>query len=290
MKFEITPSVKANVSVTLESIAKIRDIASLAADSRNPEHIGYVLQELYSILSTYIADELALFVTEDFEVDGTTLGIATVDCYMSPNMANRTDSVGVIAHEIGHQTGLAPWDLYGTPEMPGEFTLMGSRNPIHFSAYEKLHFGWFSPSVVDITAWTTRDLQIDAIETSKDAVIVYNPTRNNTEYFMVENRYKGPLGIFNYDRFLAPAEGPVLWHIVEDGAALDPLHPPPTADPAIWPQRLMQYGWVAGGIQNWGTLTPGRSVPLTWADGSSVGMTLTGVSTGSTAIVTFQKH
>jgi M6 family metalloprotease-like protein len=225
-----------------------------------------------------------------YSVDGTTLGIATVDCYMSPSMANRTDSVGVIAHEIGHQTGLAPWDLYGTPEMPGEFTLMGSRNPIHFSAYEKLHFGWFSPSLVDIAAWTTRDLQIDAIETSRDAVIVYNPTRNNTEYFMVENRYKGPLGIFNYDRFLAPAEGPVLWHIVEDGAALDPLHPPPTANPATWPQRLMQYGWVAGGIQNWGTLTPGRSVPLTWADGSSAGMTLTGVSTGSTAIVTFQKH
>ena len=59
--------VYANVSATLKSIVKIRDIASIAADSRNPEHIGFALQELYSMLSTYIAEEPVLFLTEDFE-------------------------------------------------------------------------------------------------------------------------------------------------------------------------------------------------------------------------------
>jgi M6 family metalloprotease-like protein len=225
-----------------------------------------------------------------YSVDGTTLGIASLDCYMSPDLANRVESVALIAHEIAHQTGLAPWDLYGAPEMPGDYSIMGTRRPVHFSAYEKLHYGWVSPALIDLTTWTTHDLSIDAIETTKEAVIVYNPTRNNTEYFMVENRYKGLLaGIRNYDSFISPDAGPVLWHIVEDVAALEPAHPPPTANPATWPSRLMMYGWVAGGIQNWGAIAPGQSVPLTWADGTSVGMTLVGVSTGSTSTVTIRK-
>ena len=227
-----------------------------------------------------------------YPVEGTTLGIASVDCYMSPDLANRRDSVGVIGHEIGHQTGLAPWDLYGAPEMPGALSLMGTRNPVHFSAYEKLHFGWISPALVDMTTWAaTGDLSLDAIETSKEAVIIYNPTRNNTEYFMIENRYKGALPIRNYDSFISASvpSGPVLWHIVEDVAALNPNYPPPTADPAAWPTRLMTYGWVAGGIQNWGTITPGKTIPLTWADGTSAGMTVVGVSAGSTSVVTLRK-
>ena len=251
-----------------------------------------------------------------YSVDGTTLGIATVDCYISPDpdLARRKDAVGLIAHETAHQLEIAPYDLYGTADMPEHLSLMGPTSPVHFSAYEKLHYGWISPALIDMTAWTTRDVSIDAIETSKEAVIVYNPTRNNTEYFMVENRFKGTLpGIRNYDRFIGPAAGPVLWHIVEDVNALDPAHPPPTAFPddgqpcpvprdpppdppeppdprtQIWKCRLITYGWVAGGIQNWGPITS-RPIPLTWADGSSAGMTLVGVSVGSTSVVTFRKH
>jgi hypothetical protein len=67
MRHEKEPWVYANVSATLMSIAKIRDIASIAADSRNPEHIGFALQELYSILSTYVFEEPVFFLTEDFE-------------------------------------------------------------------------------------------------------------------------------------------------------------------------------------------------------------------------------
>ena len=169
-----------------------------------------------------------------YSVDGTTLGIATVDCYISPDPdpERRKDAVGLVAHETAHQLEIAPYDLYGTADMPGRFSLMGPTSPVHFSAYEKLHYGWISPALIDMTAWTTRDVSIDAIETSKEAVIVYNPTRNNTEYFMVENRFQDTLpGIRNYDQFIVPQAGPVLWHIVEDVNALDPAHPPPTAFP-----------------------------------------------------------
>ena len=59
--------VYANVSATLKSIETIRDFASIAADSRDPEHIGFALQHLYAMLSTYIMEEPTLFLIEDFE-------------------------------------------------------------------------------------------------------------------------------------------------------------------------------------------------------------------------------
>ena len=68
------PWVYANASATLKSITKIRDIASIAADSRNPEHIGYALQELYSILSTDVFEEPVFFLTEDFEYNKHAVG------------------------------------------------------------------------------------------------------------------------------------------------------------------------------------------------------------------------
>ena len=122
-------------------------------------------------------------------------------------------------------------------------------------------------------------------------MIIYNPTRNNTEYFMIENRYKGALPIRNYDSFISASvvAGPVLWHASSRTPPSIQIYPPPTADPAAWPGRLMTYGWVAGGIQDWGTITPGKTTPLTWADGTSACMTVVGVSAGSTSVVTLRK-
>jgi len=168
--------------------------------------------------------------------------------------------------------------------------LMGTRQPVHFSAYEKMHFGWISPALVDLSAWTTHDVPLGAVETSQEALILYNPARNDTEFFMIENRFRGPLpGIANYDSFLNASAGPVLWHIVEDVAALNPAFPPPTANPATWPMRLATYGWPAGGIQDWGVITMGTSVTLKWADGTPVGATVVGGLSGATSVVTIKK-
>ncbi|MFI4953816.1 MAG: hypothetical protein ACHP7M_11810 [Burkholderiales bacterium] len=215
-----------------------------------------------------------------YQVDGTTLTLSTVDCYMSPNLSDRAASVGVIAHENGHQL-LSAYDLYGPIPMPDQLTLMGSRQPIHMSAYEKLHHGWVSPALIDLTSWTTKTLDLEPVETGKEVLILYDPTRTHDEYFVIENRStSASLGITNYDRYLAAPGGLTLWHIVENPALLNPNIPPPVPniDPAGWAARLAQYGWVAGGIQRWGTIQPSAPISLVWSDGTPANITVSGVA------------
>jgi len=238
-----------------------------------------------------------------YPIGGTTLQIQTLDCYFGPN-SDRNHAVGAIAHENSHQT-LNAYDLYGPeiPPMPDRLSLMGDTNlPIHLSAYEKLHHGWIGPSVLDITKWTTQTVTVAPIETSQRALLIYDPTRGHDEYFLIENRSKSTtLGITNYDSLIAAPAGLVLWHIVENPALLNPAIPPPVpcppafplatsgcVDPTLWAQRLATFGWVVGGIQNWGSIVPGQATPLVWSDGTPVNVTVSGVN-GSPSSVTITK-
>ena len=132
-----------------------------------------------------------------YQVDGTTLKIETLDCYFGP-YSDRNLAVGTIAHENSHQT-LNAYDLYGPeiPPMPDKLTLMGDTNlPIHLSAYEKLHHGWIAASVLDVTQWTTQTVSVAPVETSQNALLIYDPTRGHDDYFLIENRSKSTtLGI-----------------------------------------------------------------------------------------------
>jgi hypothetical protein len=135
-------------------------------------------------------------------------------------------------------------------------------------------------------------ITVDPIETSMQALIIYNPVRGHDEYFLIENRSMSEtLGITNYDSKISGSGGLVLWHIVENPALLNPNIPPPVpcrpafpsatsgcVDPVRWAQRLTQFGWVVGGIQNWGSILPGHVYPLVWSDGSPLDMTVTGIS------------
>ena len=169
-----------------------------------------------------------------YQVDGTTLKIETLDCYFGPN-SDRNLAVGTIAHENSHQT-LNAYDLYGPeiPPMPDKLTLMGDTNqPIHLSGYEKLHHGWIAPSVIDVTQWTTQTVRLDPIETSQQAILIYDPTRGHDDYFLIENRSTSTtLGITNYDSNVVGSAGLVLWHIVKNPAFAQPEHSAAGALPA----------------------------------------------------------
>ena len=90
--------------------------------------------------------------------------------------------------------------------------------------------------------------RLERFETSKEAVIIYNPTRNNTEYFMIEDRYKGALPIRNYDSFISASvvAGPVLWHASSRTPPSIQIYPPSDRRPGRL-ARSPDDVWLGGG-------------------------------------------
>ena len=140
-------------------------------------------------------------------------------------------TIGVIAHELGHDLGLP--DLYDVDKSSqggvGTWSLMASGNwnqtsstafagtaPAHLDAWSKYYEGWLEP-----TAVTTNQtgVSVPRAETSLSALrILNNPngvdwsfTRQagTGEYFLVENRTR-----IGYDVGL-PGCGILIWHIDE---------------------------------------------------------------------------
>jgi len=111
-------------------------------------------------------------------------------------------SIGVIAHEFGHDIGLP--DLYhygktGSDDLVGIWDLMASGSwggspsgtvPVHMSSYSKLMLDWYDDTeIYDLTSGTYEaTLTSSYNQTSGLRVIRYNIT--DTYYYLVEARYQ----------------------------------------------------------------------------------------------------
>jgi M6 family metalloprotease-like protein len=111
-------------------------------------------------------------------------------------------SIGVIAHEFGHDIGLP--DLYhygktGSDDLVGMWGLMASGSwggspsgtvPVHMTAYSKLMLDWYADGeVYDLTSGTYEaTLTSSYNQTSGLRVIRYNVS--STYYYLVEARYQ----------------------------------------------------------------------------------------------------
>lgn len=111
-------------------------------------------------------------------------GFIQIDDYiMAPSLSCGTGmiEIGVICHELGHAIGLPDlYDFNGNSSGIGFWGLMGAGNwntpasPAHLCAWSREQLGWLNPVELD---WRTRDLVLDPVETSGDAVKLPLPTR-----------------------------------------------------------------------------------------------------------------
>ena len=143
--------------------------------------------------------------------------------------AERTLTVGTIAHELGHFLGAA--DLYDTStnsnkygEYVGSMSLMGNGNhnrkdgeasgqsPSHLDPYHALKFGFcgYTPAANgEYTLYSRQSTE------GKYSVLRIN-TPNPKEYYLVENRYNVAAGHEEYfDSNSFDQKGIVIWHIDE---------------------------------------------------------------------------
>lgn len=118
-------------------------------------------------------------------------------------------NLGLVAHELSHLLLGAP-DMYlDAPHRAGAFSIMDvSYRSVHLGPFEKLKLGWLKPRVVSRAGeYPLRD-----VESSGEAILVWDPDRGAEEYFLIENRWRGS----SYDADGLPADGLVVWHIFEE--------------------------------------------------------------------------
>lgn len=109
-------------------------------------------------------------------------------------------TMGVIAHELGHQMCGLPdlYDISGNNSAMGEFSLMaggswggdtgevGGATPTILDAWSREFLGWATPTTPTSAGQITLSLPLSSISSPYKLVI---PTSSTTEYYLTENRY-----------------------------------------------------------------------------------------------------
>jgi M6 family metalloprotease-like protein len=179
-----------------------------------------------------------------FQLDGKEgrLQIKSIAEWYTPNTADL--SLGLPAHELSHLFMDTP-DLYFGEWQPyaADIYSMMKNDPqaTHFDPFIKLKSGWLSYTVaIGNGDYTLRD-----VETSAQVLVLYDPGHSASEYFIIENRFRGS----SYDNGRPgaggglPNDGIAIWHIIEDPA----LYPNPGGE---WGREGIRLIRADGGVPN----------------------------------------
>ncbi len=146
------------------------------------------------------------------------LAMPLIDLYLSKAPSQHIAGVGIAAHELCHLL-LGISESYGNcPDIdPDFYSIMdgpGSYAATHLDPHSKMKAGWIHPLAINLDSITTsRTVDLDAVETHHDTVVLHDSRRVEREYFIIENRY--PKTPRNYDQRLGNGSIAV-WQIFED--------------------------------------------------------------------------
>lgn len=132
-------------------------------------------------------------------------------------------SVGIIAHEMGHDLGLPDlYNIYNTGAGLGQYSVMGGGSwgavgseqagstPVHFDAYSKMKLGVIEPRTVSPN--TTQSIDVFSLDQANRNIIRMD-TANAKEYYLIENRQ-----FVGFDKALGErvkSPGIAIYHINE---------------------------------------------------------------------------
>ena len=169
-----------------------------------------------------------------------------------------------LAHEASHL--LRTIDMYNMGQQPNNgnvlMTLMSSFSftsddqvVVHLDMWHKMQLGWAEPRRFALKSQRSEDVRDD---TADGAIILWDETRRDSEYFLVERRRSdGPARRYDAD---FPGDGVCVWRVQKstpNGPIVQNLRPP---DLLAGVQGVWQVGQE----------TP----PLVWSDGTTTNVTL----------------
>jgi M6 family metalloprotease-like protein len=165
-----------------------------------------------------------------------------------------------ITHELSHSLGTS--DLYGPADYSAGLTLMGStifsvdddRRTVHFDPWHKMRFGWVRPRIFTLGTGGVATVAAAQFQSGNTPVILYDPARGTSEYFIVECRNSAPSGGGSYDTDLryTPSSGLAVWHVI------------PGNDPPAFHEGAPDLSLGGNVLWNENQITP----RLPWRDGS----------------------
>ncbi|MGV0811025.1 hypothetical protein ABQF34_03640 [Mycolicibacterium boenickei] len=166
-----------------------------------------------------------------------------------------------IAHEVSHCFGTI--DMYNSGAGNTLLTLMGGypffsndQGIVHLDAWHKLALGWCEPRRRRLDA--PGDEALLPVGSPAAPIILWHPQRSASEYFIVEWRQRSSTVDLAYEASL-PDDGALIWRVKSDA---------PTPATHLGSPDLTVGG---NGVWKAGATTP----PLTWDDGTEVGISLT---------------
>jgi len=206
--------------------------------------------------------------TVNVAVDGKSpaLNFWVVDVYVSASDSQRRGNVGLISHELSHAS-VDAWDLHTCPSATaaGAYSIMDATyTATDFDPFHKLHYGFVQAQPVTLNPLRDSTLQLGAVETRHEVAVLYDPGRNDREYFIVENRWQGTESSPTYDAVLTG--GVVVWLVIQDQDYAQAFPPPGgEACPA-----------GRNSVRKLGILTkPGTALDLRWTDGTNAHVRVT---------------
>ena len=177
-----------------------------------------------------------------------------------------------IIHETGH-TAFGMRDLYGfgvgSLDISGPTCGAADSSFMRTSSWQKLHWGWITPNVVDHDGF----VNVPRFDSSKQAYLLYDPDKNTDNYFLVENRQR-QAGTYDVS---ASDNGLVIWRIddAQYGSGDETVRPidimRPDGTRANGCAEYTSGCYSGSSIDAWDPAdgsTPQRTMSRTWRDGS----------------------
>ena len=228
-------------------------------------------------------DELALLIIQNLDVGSLRsvpcrkTGRSTVQVCLDVLQVSDRPSLTLLAHELSHFLGTK--DIYGRwatgDNLNLNCTLMGPISPggdgreaFHLDPRHKLQLGWIEPQIRSVPSSGTAVLRAPTNRRADASLLLFDPSRPRTEYFIVEYRSPG-----SFDQNVC-GEGLAIWHVAQDGRGnLVTIPSLNGAKGDYWGIFLEGAPMLQrGGNLLWraGMTTP----PLRWLDGTPTGISI----------------
>jgi len=190
-------------------------------------------------------------------------------------------------HEIAH-IALNMRDLYGfgvgALDISGPTCGAGNAQFMRTSAWQKLHWGWITPTVVVNDGYYT----VNRADSAGQAYILYDYERGANDYFIIENRQSTAN---TYDAS-ASDSGLVIWRIDESQYTssdqnvrpIDIMRPDGMTNPGCDANGVCYSGSNGDAWNPSDLTTPQRTMSRTWRDGAASNVAVRAIGPSGDAI------